>query len=80
MSTYRLFGELSFDRDHLDLISQVFEQVSLELGLRQREDAIRDLVAQAIIECAQKGIRDPDEMRRCAHVSGRLRSPELTPV
>ncbi len=67
MPTYRLFRELSFDRDHLDLISQVFEQVSLDLGLGQREDAIRDLVAQAIIECAQKGIRDPDEMRRCAH-------------
>jgi len=30
-------------------------------------DAIRDLFAKAILECAQKGIRDPVEMRRCAH-------------
>jgi hypothetical protein len=67
MAHYRLFRDLPFDPEHMDLISSVFERVSLELGLGSREDQIRDLVAQAIIDCAHKGIRDPEEMRRCAH-------------
>jgi hypothetical protein len=69
MPVYRLFRELPFDPEHVDLMSLVFERVSLELGLGVREDQIRDLVAQAIIDCAKKGIRDPEEMRRCAHDS-----------
>jgi hypothetical protein len=67
MPLYRLFHGLPFDVEHVDLMSLVFERVSLELGLGAREDQIRDLVAQAIIDCAHKGIRDPEEMRRCAH-------------
>jgi hypothetical protein len=64
---YPLFRHLPFDPEHVDLMSSVFEQVSLDLRLAEREDQIRDIVAQAIIDCAQRGIRDPAEMRRCAH-------------
>jgi hypothetical protein len=67
MPVYRLFRHVPFDPEHVDLMSSVFEQVSLELGLGDREDAIRDLVAQAVLECAQRGIRHPEEMRRCTH-------------
>jgi hypothetical protein len=67
MPLYRLFRDLPFDAQHVDLMTTVFEQVSLELGLGSREDQIRDLVAQAIIDCAHKGIRDREAMRRCAH-------------
>jgi hypothetical protein len=35
---------------------------------KQRESSnARHLVAQAIIDCAHKGIREPDEKRRCAY-------------
>jgi len=64
MPIYRLFQQLAFDADHIDLMSTVFERVSLELGLGKREDSI---LAEAIIECAQRGARDSEEMRRCAH-------------
>jgi len=67
MPIYRLFRHLPFDPEHVDLMSTVFERVSLDLGLGHTEDAIRDLVAKAIIECAQRGVRDPEKMRRCAH-------------
>jgi hypothetical protein len=67
MPLYRLFHGLPFDAEHIDLMSSVLEIVSLELGLGAREDQIRDLVAQAIIDCARKGIRNAEEMRRCAH-------------
>jgi hypothetical protein len=58
---------MPFDPEYINLMVTAFETVSDELNLAQKEDAIRDLVAKAIIECAQKGIRDPVEMRRCAH-------------
>ena len=48
-------------------MSYVFELVSLESGLAQREDPVRDLVAKAIIECAQKGHFSREETHRCAH-------------
>ena len=67
MPIYPLFRHLPFDPEHVDLMSSVFAQVSLELQLADREDPIRDIVAQAIVDCAQRGIRDPEEMRRCAH-------------
>ena len=67
VSIYPLFRGLPFDPDHIALMSSVFESVSRELGLAERVDQFRDMIAQAIVECAQKGIRDPAEMRKCAH-------------
>jgi hypothetical protein len=66
MSTYPLFRGLPFDPEHVERMSSVFEDVSRELRLAQREHLFRDMIAKAIIECAQRGIRDPVEMRRCA--------------
>lgn len=67
MSIYPLFRGLPFDPEHIDLMSSAFEDVSRELRLAQREDPFRDMIAKAIIECAQKGIRDSAEMRKCVH-------------
>jgi hypothetical protein len=67
MPTYRIFQNAPFDQEHIDLMSFVFDQVSIELGLSRSTDAVRDMVAKAILECAQKGIRDPVEIRKCAH-------------
>jgi hypothetical protein len=47
-----------------------FEKQLLEPPLRYKaagEFQARHLVAQAIIECARKGIREFDEKRRCAY-------------
>src|ERR1700739_4687839 len=63
----RLGASLSVDPEHVEAMVAAFEQVSLELGLTQRADGARDLVAQAIIDCAQRGIRKQEEMSRCAH-------------
>ena len=67
MPTYRIFQNVPFDQEQIDLMSFVFDQISIELDLSRSPDAIRDLVAKAILECAQKGLRDPVEMRRCAN-------------
>jgi len=50
----------------LILMDAVFEEVCRELGLARKDDAFRDIIAEAILACAQRGIRDPVEMRRCA--------------
>jgi hypothetical protein len=66
MRIYRLFRDAPFDAEHIELMTSAFEDVSRQLGLERREDAIRDIVARAILECAERGIRDPIEIRKCA--------------
>jgi hypothetical protein len=38
-------------------MTEAFEDVYGELGLAEREDPLRDIVARAIIACAQNGER-----------------------
>ena len=64
---YPLFRHLPFDPEHVDRMSAVFEQVSRELGLAAHQDRVRDVVAKATIECAHRGIVEPEAMRRCVH-------------
>ena len=52
MPACRIFQNVPFDQEHIDLMSFVFDQVCIELGLSRSTDAIRDLVAKAILECA----------------------------
>ena len=66
MRIYHLFRDAPFDDEHIELMTSAFANVSGQLGLGRREDAIRDIVARAILECAQRGIRDPIELRKCA--------------
>ena len=66
MRIYHLFRDAPFDADHIELMSAAFEDVSQQLGLGRREDAIRDIVARAILERAQRGVCDPIEIRKCA--------------
>jgi hypothetical protein len=49
------------------VMGAAFEDVCLELRLAQRNDPLRDIVAKAIIECAEKGERDIIRLRECAH-------------
>ncbi len=69
MPVYRLLQNAAFDCEHVALMSSAFEDVCVELGLAAREDALRDMVAKAIIDCAQRGIRDPLMLRQCVRDS-----------
>ena len=57
----------SYDRELIEMLTSVFEDISRELGLAAIEDALRDTLARAIIQCAEQGLRDPLEIRRCAY-------------
>jgi hypothetical protein len=63
---YRLLENCAFDPDEVEAISAAFEDACRTLGLAERIDPLRDLVARKIIDCAQTGERDPLRLRDCA--------------
>jgi len=66
MPIYRLLQNTSFGPEHISIIAAAFESVCRELHLAEREDPLRDLVAEKILECAQKGELDPAQLEQCA--------------
>ena len=66
MTIYRLLQQSAFQPDHIALMADAFEDVCRTLGLADRNDPRRDLVAKAVIECAKTGERDPSKLRECA--------------
>jgi hypothetical protein len=69
MPIYRLLRGTSFDRDQIETLTSVFEEMSRELGLAAVEDPLRDTLARLIIQCAHQGMRDPLQIRQCAYAS-----------
>jgi hypothetical protein len=63
---YPLFHKSQYDAETTKWMTDVFEELCLELGLAPREDRLRDTVARAIIECAEQGQREPELVRQCA--------------
>jgi hypothetical protein len=55
---YRLLQNSAFQPDMIEVMTGAFEDACGELGLANRTDALRDLVARKIIEVAQTGERD----------------------
>jgi hypothetical protein len=56
----------AFDPDTITEMSRAFERVCDLMGLRMVDDAITRLVAQKIIELAQRGVKGADELQRLA--------------
>lgn len=67
MPIYRLLQGSAFQPEHIAVMSAAFEDVCRDLRLAERDDPLRDMVAKAIIECAQQGERDIIRLRACAH-------------
>jgi hypothetical protein len=63
---YRLLQNCAFDPDLVETMSAAFEETCRALGLAERTDPLRDMVARKIIDCAQTGERDPVRLRDCA--------------
>ena len=62
MPIYRLLQNTSYDRELIEMLTSVFEDISRELGLAAIEDALRDTLARAII----RGERNPRSARNKA--------------
>ena len=66
MPIYRLLQNSVFEPQQVAAMTTAFEAVCAELGLAEREDPLRDIVAKAIIKCAQTGEFDPVRLQECA--------------
>ena len=55
--------EASFSPEMVVVMSKAFEDACQQLGLAQRDDPLRDLVARSIIEAARSGKHDPLRLR-----------------
>jgi hypothetical protein len=63
---YRLFHSSPHDAETVQLMTQVFDEVCIELGLANREDRLRDLIAHEVLQCVSKGERDRSQLLACA--------------
>jgi hypothetical protein len=66
MAIYRLLKDTAFLPDQISAMAAAFEDVCRDLKLAERDDPLRDLVAKAIIGCAEKGERDLIRLKECA--------------
>ena len=56
----------AFDPAVVNVMVTAFDNTLRELKISSRHDPLVERVAQIIIECAEKGMRDVVEMRDCA--------------
>jgi hypothetical protein len=66
MPIYRLLQDAAFDPEHVELMYSAFEDVCRDLG-SVNDDASRNAIAHAIIECAKQGVRDHASLRKRGH-------------
>ena len=73
MPIYRMLQAEAFDSETVEMLGQCFEAVLRDLNLADRTDPIGLFVAQAIIEFAKWGERNPIRLREraLAAVQGR---------
>jgi hypothetical protein len=62
----RLLQGRVFEPEVVNAMVTAFEDVLRELKVTDREDPIVERVAKIIIECAERGMRDPADIRDCA--------------
>jgi hypothetical protein len=66
MPIHRLPKYNAFEPEHCRAMGIAFEGVLTELGLVDRDDPLSELVAVKIIELAQQGVHDPNQLRHLA--------------
>jgi hypothetical protein len=67
MPIHRLLEGSAFTPEDIKVLISAFDEVCVDLRLAARDEESRQRVAKAVIGCAQRGIRDPAELRKCAH-------------
>ena len=66
MAIYRLAQNIAFGPEEIRSLSDAYESALQLLGLSDRNDPITELVAKKIIEIAQTGERDPQQLSALA--------------
>jgi hypothetical protein len=64
MPLYRLLQNCAFEPRQIEAMAYAFESVCQERKLRPvKDDNLRELVAQKVIDFAQRGVNDPQRLR-----------------
>jgi hypothetical protein len=58
MSLHPFFGNRPFEQEQITILAEAFKAVCASLGLGPVDDPATRLVAEKIIEYAQRGVRD----------------------
>ena len=67
MAIYRLLQNTAFGPEHIAVMTEAFEDVYRELGLAEREDPLRDIVARAIMLVRKTASAEAVRLLQCAH-------------
>jgi hypothetical protein len=59
---YRLFEGQAFEPEQCRVMAVAFEAVLKQLGLKNRNDPVCEMIARMIIELGQRGVRDSGEL------------------
>jgi len=66
MAIYRLLQHSAFTPEDIALIATAYEDCLRSLKLTNRSDPLTEIIAKAIFEVAQTGVRDPIQLRKLA--------------
>jgi hypothetical protein len=66
MAIYRLLQHSAFTPEDIALIVNAYEDCLRILKLTNRSDPLTEIIAKAIFEVAQTGVRDPIQLRKLA--------------
>jgi hypothetical protein len=62
MAIYGYLQNSGFDPETIRVMTAAYESARERLGLVDRSDPLTQLVAKKVIEIAQTGVRDPDQL------------------
>lgn len=65
MAVYRLFQNEPFEPEALSTMTRTYAEVCRMLGVSDRDQGGSATVAKTVIEFAQRGARDPAQLRDC---------------
>jgi hypothetical protein len=66
MAIYRLLQNLPMGPEQLSRLSEAYEQTLRTLCLVDRNDPLTELIAKKIIEIAQTGVKEPEQISELA--------------
>ena len=66
MALYRLLRNTAFEPEQIDSMAQAFEAICLKLHLTNRDDPLRDVIAEKVIDWAKRGERKPERLYQLA--------------
>jgi hypothetical protein len=66
MAIYRLLKNRAFGPDEIKVLTTAYEDALRALRLTNRADPATEIIAKKIIELAQRGERDPVQLRERA--------------